>query len=955
MEEYTKNSIISFFLIISMILMPLSFIPRKAEATNINTIVGGLTGVITQLPLCQGSVKSLFSSNKGLDFSTGKDFGITGGQTSSSSEGIVGSKGTTLSELNDLGLNKVEAIPVDVGKPITTATTSSAESQKSTAASSETLKNNDTCLKSIGRVIIKMLLQKITTDTVKWINGGMDGSPLFVQDPGQYFKDIAETEILGMTGEINDPTLYPFGQAFIQAQARSFTNKFANNARYSLDKMIQDTNPQFSAQTFNRDFSQGGWGAWDALTQNPANNPLGFTLMASNELAKRIENSTNLATGSLQQSGGYLGVEKCREPSNVTKKEDFDGRKERALSPIGPYQHNLCTGGFYFVTPGQMVASAATKTLNYPDNNLLNAQDLNDAVAAILDALLGSFSSSFMSEGGFAGLSDTPTPAFSQGSDGSFVINNDNTTTFGDSGRVGQDYSSFVIASSSFLSQNPNFNIRTDLNQALIDEQRIYQDKIIQQNKELESSDPVVKPTESNGYFTGNHGLIPTIYQLDYCIPGPHPGFEQDSRAALNAALGVIVPETTESIKSKSADEIYGAISSIAPLLAAAVGAVLGATVLSAIPVIGTVIGAVLGAVIGYVVGILSKAGKDKKIRMYYLGHLGALTGIFADLDKYNIDPATTNKGPFDDALNKILDRYIQIIYDVFTPAQMPRVTDEATQKYLQTKGYMQMFKNDEERIVAMDSIISRLNKIKAGIDDLNNQIDPKNPNPINIDAYETGLRPFIEEFGRISQEMVAGDDIAIVDNTIKQIIDEKNYVYNVLLKGPNGCEKDLENAIGAGGQGSLPSEVYATKRMEYPGPILYDYNNWNNSNKATLLFPDPFNSGYKDNKMNGHTDINVVGPGFLSYVTYEADPYWCSSYYTDDTCHNEGSDRNGLRDPNIFHVPLIIHDLFPLKDFTTHVGFGKGTHDPDDDASMYFDENLTTYNGLFEFNIGVY
>ena len=49
-------------------------------------------------------------------------------------------------------------------------------------------------------------------------------------------------------------------------------------------------------------------------------------------------------------------------------------------------------------------------------------------------------------------------------------------------------------------------------------------------------------------------------------------------------------------------------------------------------------------------------------------------------------------------------------------------------------------------------------------------------------DQYEENLKPWISAFGRISQEMVTGDDIAVVDNTIKQIIDEKDYIYNDLL-----------------------------------------------------------------------------------------------------------------------------------------------------------------------------
>ena len=937
-EEYSKNSIISFILVITTALMPLGFIPRNVEAsTNINTVIGGLSGVITQLPLCQdaiaGGIKSLFSKSSNVDSS----------QLS----------GELITDTVKTATYQMDGVPIILPEPVNTAIVNTDKKLKTVQNDIATTKNNDTCLQSIGRTIIKMLLQKITTDTIKWINGGMDGSPLFVQDPGQYFKDIAEYEILGIANELNDPTLYPFGEAFIQAQANSFKSKFANNARYSLNEMIRATNPEseFTAQTFSKDFSQGGWSAWDALTQNPANNPLGFSLMASNELAKRIENKTELAKGSLQQSGGYLGVEKCKKPTDVTKQEDID-----AQNGVSGSRH--CTGGFYFVTPGQMVAAAATKTINYPDNNLLKSEDLNDAVAAILDALLGKFSSSFMSEGGFAGLSgDGAPPEFTQGEDGTFVVNDNNTTTFSDSNRTGQDYSSFVIASSSFLSQNPNFNIRTDLNQSLIDEQRIYQDKITEQNKELKST--IARNTENDptGKFTGNYGLIPTIFQLDYCIPGPHPGFESDSRNFLGTALSAIVPHDQNSVENIDKDTLIDSVATIVQYGLTLVLAAVFATAFSVIPVLGTVVGAVLGAIIGFVITLFNGDSPEEKVMSYYATLFKGFTGVVVAeqvLNHKSPAPGLHNFGPFSDAMTTILDRYIQIIYDVYDPGKMPTATKEAAGKYLQLKGYNQMFTNNEARIVSMKSIITRLGEIKSEIDTLNDEL--KTNTIKNTDGgiasdqqtqYKENLKPWISAFGRISQQMVTGDDIAVVDNTTKQIIDEKNYIYNDLLKGPNGCEKDLELMKGIDGSG-LPKQVYVTKRMSYPGPLFYDYNEFGGG--AEL--PDPYNSGYT-NKMieNSYLSslppsfnkVNQIGPGFLSLVRWEGqiNHLWCG----DNFKQTKQSTAIGYRysDGNYYdlHSPLCLQDLFDLTPYNATIGnIGSGEQG-----------NL----GPFEMMIGVY
>src|SRR5262249_36001052 len=144
-------------------------------------------------------------------------------------------------------------------------------------------------LKSIGRLVARMLLQKITLSLVTWIQSGYEGKPFFLQDPGEFFYDIAKNEILQFGGEITDPTLYPFGVAFMQNTINAVNTKFNQNARYSLNEFIQQTTPEYSAAGFSVDFSQGGWNAWEHLTSTPANNPLGFQIMASNELSKRLE------------------------------------------------------------------------------------------------------------------------------------------------------------------------------------------------------------------------------------------------------------------------------------------------------------------------------------------------------------------------------------------------------------------------------------------------------------------------------------------------------------------------------------------------------------------------------------------------------------------------------------------------------------------------------------------
>ena len=248
--------------------------------------------------------------------------------------------------------------------------------------------------------------------------------------------------------------------------------------------------------------------------------------------------------------------------------------------------------------------------------------------------------------------------------------------------------------SSSWLSANPEFNIRADLTQALIDEQRTYSDKLALQNKELMSTTDGQKYTlATDGKSSNAYGLIPVIYQLDYCIPGPHPGWEEDSQRTLNAVTNLIVSETEESIQNKDGVAISAVASTLSPLAGAIIGSELG----SSFPVVGTIIGALVGGAVSHIIDRLSKPGKTEKLRLYYSVNILALTGMMPDYT--NGDDVTTanitSKQYVTQGMNGLLDRYIQIMNKTYfvNPEMLPTVAKEAATDFNQLTGYGQMIK----------------------------------------------------------------------------------------------------------------------------------------------------------------------------------------------------------------------------------------------------------------------
>lgn len=837
MRKNLKNSV-GLLVIIGIIIMPFSNFVPKAKAqwdlgsgTNVSYESSGggssgsgyMTGAVSLLGTLPGCKKAISNEIKNLfnpsSLSSPADLGVVVDPSTTGDASDPTMEGVTLDDYLTESTNEVNSVSVNDA----TANKINSETLAKVKATDKRMANmdiNQNCFNAIGKAVVKLLIQRMTLSIVNWIQNGNEGNPFYPENMSKYFGDIAKTEILGFGLEINDSSKYPFGKAFMQSVASGFNNTFAANAEYSLDKMIKETNPEFSAVSFNADFSQGGWGAWEAMTQYPQNNPLGFQLMASNELGKRLEGTSQSAAqdvrDALNQADGALGEQRCTDPWNQSK-EDSDA----AL--VAGDTANVCKSWEY-ITPGAVVGHMLTKGIDDNDNSLLTAETLNDAIAAIIDAATQRLSKEITSGLGLAGATTDNTN-----------YNQYNTSYGFTTSQVETDFSAYQIAASTWLKQNPYFNIRTDLNQALIDQQRTYVDKLAEQNEELMSKTG-----------TGaNYGLIPTIYQLDYCIPGPHPGFEQDSYGHLNTVLSKL-----SAVDTDTADKISsGAVTA---------GAALGAVAGSIIPGVGTAIGAAIGAVVGLITGWITSLTSGSEVQKYYAGLIASLTDLRPDPGTH-----TGSLQQVNNSMNVILERYINLIHQIFTDnPNMPSVTEEATNEFNKISGYQKMMGNNYEKITSMKNIITKLEGIKSEVDTLNGELAAGN---LDQEQYEANLALYISSFGILSSELVSGDNVANVDSILKQIIDEKDYVYKDLLKGPASCEQDLVCANG-GNACHMPWQVFDTKRMPFSNrlPILYDYNNYG----AGAILPDPYNSGYT-NKMPSGTAVNNVGPGFLSYARF--------------------------------------------------------------------------------------
>jgi hypothetical protein len=420
------------------------------------------------------SVSGLFTKKANTSEDSAKNVagGFLGSQTTASS---VGSS----------------AVPVE-SKDIA----STAKSAAKTSDLSEKANTREECLNGLAYRVAKFALAKLTEQTVNWINTGFNGDPFFVRDPESYFKSIADQEINSILGPISkyqDLKKYPYGRDFAKSFLQNRANNYNNYSQSNLNSYLREN--QTPAQ-YARNFSSGGWDGWLGLTQNPANNPLGFGMITSQEIADRQARSAQQTLNELNWGDGFLSQKKCVEPKDYTNSKAKD---------------KPCTK-WETVTPGIAISGQLSKVMGTSYNQLEMADQINESMSLVFDALTNQ-----AMLWGVSKLSTKRDNSFTTfgGVGSNRIYNNtgeDITSTTGANISSGNSLNS--PQSSGWFNQSEEFDITGVKNRSnnlavVLENQKSYK-------KELSNTVEVIP------------NILPNVGELDYCIPGPNPNWTTD-------------------------------------------------------------------------------------------------------------------------------------------------------------------------------------------------------------------------------------------------------------------------------------------------------------------------------------------------------------------------------------------------------------------------------------------
>lgn len=233
-----------------------------------------------------------------------------------------------------------------------------------TAGATGSLWAKENVLDGIGWAIAKRIVSGMVSDLINWINSGFQGSPAFVTDLGGFLRNIADQEIGRVISELGDVGSFicsPFRldvQISIAVQYNQARTTGQSAPTCTLSGVIDNIEGFISGIDPGNGISD-----WLTITSAPQTyTPYGAQLNAEAIARARLINAQGEEVQLLNWGDGFLSQEVC----------EADGAGGESCS---------------IVKPGTMIANQLNKALGAGQDTLVQADELNELVSALLGQL----------------------------------------------------------------------------------------------------------------------------------------------------------------------------------------------------------------------------------------------------------------------------------------------------------------------------------------------------------------------------------------------------------------------------------------------------------------------------------------------------------------------------------------------------------------------------------------
>lgn len=370
------------------------------------------------------------------------------------------------------------------------------------------------------KAIAQVLLNKLTEATVNWINGGFKGAPQFVENPKSFFKNIGDTQLENLIDTIGyNASKFPYGREVSQALISSYRNKNSDVGKemtYTLTNIVGS-----EANKFQKDFRVGGWAAYEAYSQNPANNAFGSLFLAADKAAKIVNAAKQQVEKEIDRSQGFLNQRMCTKwktaPQVAATTQTGSGQQNPTPTNqffLGGAQKDSDCLEWKTLSPGSIVQSQINQALGSKFAQSQLGAALGNSLSSILNALTTSLFNK--------GLTALSTIGKDDSNSGSTVWSYEGQTLAGPNSMTSSGADNWAQSPDKVIDLNTlllvGFDFEVDANG-----QPMKQTMIDLAQRQVDSYKQILDLLHGTSNQESFAGII---RKLDYTVPGPKFGWE---------------------------------------------------------------------------------------------------------------------------------------------------------------------------------------------------------------------------------------------------------------------------------------------------------------------------------------------------------------------------------------------------------------------------------------------
>lgn len=214
------------------------------------------------------------------------------------------------------------------------------------------------------QVLKNQLIAELQNQIVNWISG--NGNPKFITDWNGFLKDVANKAAGEALYSITSQACTGFGPLLKIALLP--VPRASSPFHCTLTQVVNNVNSFFNR--FKTGTWYQTWTAYGALMQ-PSNNFFGQLIIGHDEMITKASDAETAANNQAVANKGFLSVTKCTKYAL-----DEDNNPTTTCEP----GHEVVT------TPGVVAGETLTKSIGWPADTVINANDITGLVAAIVNA-----------------------------------------------------------------------------------------------------------------------------------------------------------------------------------------------------------------------------------------------------------------------------------------------------------------------------------------------------------------------------------------------------------------------------------------------------------------------------------------------------------------------------------------------------------------------------------------